>query len=80
MATLTIRNLSPEAYERLKERARRHRRSLTQEAAFIIEEAVGRAGPPGEIWEQVDRVREAIRGRHGSLPDSTPRIREDRQR
>ncbi|MDQ7841799.1 MAG: hypothetical protein RDU83_12370 [bacterium] len=47
---------------------RNHRRSLTQEAVFIIEEAVGGAGSPGEIWQQVDRVREAIRSTYGSSP------------
>jgi plasmid stability protein len=80
MASLTIRNLPPEVYARLRELARRHRRSVTQEAAFIIEEAVGRAEDPAEIWRQIDKVREVIRQRYGAFADSTPLVREDRQR
>ena len=43
MPTLTIRNLPPGVYGRLRDRAKRHRRSLTQEAAAIIEQALGKA-------------------------------------
>lgn len=80
MPTLTIRNLPPDIYDRLKKRAKQHRRSITQEAAFIIEEALGKAETPSESWRQVDRLRELIRSRYGTFPDSTPFIREDRQR
>ena len=80
MATLTIRNLPPEVYDRLRERAKRHGRSITQGAAAIIEQAVGKAGAPQEIWQQVDRVREHIRSRYGTFPDSTSLTREDRDR
>ena len=80
MPTVTIRNLPPEVYERLRERAKRHRRSLTQEAAAIIEQAVGKAEAAQESWRQVDRLREHIRNRYGTFPDSTPLTREDRER
>jgi len=80
MPTLTIRNLPAEVYERLRERAKRHRRSITQEAAAIIEQAIGKAEAPEEIWRQVDRLREHIRSRYGIFPDSTPLTREDRER
>ena len=80
MPTLTIRNLPPELYDRLRERAKRHRRSITQEAAAIIEQAVGKAEAAQEIWGQVDRLREHIRSRYGTFPDSTPSTREDRER
>lgn len=36
MATLTIRNLAPEVVDRLKERAKRHGRSMEQEAREIL--------------------------------------------
>jgi plasmid stability protein len=79
MATLTIRNLSADIYERLKQRARRHRRSITQEAAFLIEQAV--SGAEGRaVWQRVDAVREHLRGTYGSFPDSAPSIAEDRER
>ena len=80
MATLTIRNLPADVYERLRERARQNRRSITQEAAFIIEDAVGMGEAPLEFRRQVDKVREAIRRRYGAFSDSTPLVREDRQR
>lgn len=80
MPTLTIRNLPPEIYDRLRERAKQHRRSITQEAAFIIEEAVGKAEAPQESWREVDRLRELIRSKYGTFPDSISLIREDRER
>jgi len=80
MPTLTIRNLPPEVYDRLRDRARRHRRSIAQEAAAIIEQAVGKAAAPRGIWRQVYRLREQIRSRYGTFPDSAPLTREDRER
>ena len=81
MATVTIRNISAEIYERLKERARSNRRSMTQEAAFIIEQAVRSPGVCDQAaWARVDRLREQIRNRYGSFADSAPLIAEDRQR
>ncbi len=81
MATITIRNVSVEIYERLKESARSNRRSITQEAAFLIEQAVGTPGVREQaVWARVDRVREQIRNRYGSFADSAPLIAEDRQR
>lgn len=41
MATLTIKNVPDALYERLKDRARRQRRSINQEAIVCIEQAVG---------------------------------------
>ena len=81
MATVTIRNISAEMYERLKQRARSHRRSVTQEAAFLIEQALDAPGVGDQaVWARVDSVREQIRNRYGSFADSAPRIAEDRQR
>ena len=81
MATITIRNISVEIYERLKESARSNRRSRTQEAAFIIEQVVDSPGVRDQApWVRVERVREQIRTRYGSFPDSAPLIAEDRQR
>lgn len=80
MGSLTIRNIHPETYQRLKEQARRHRRSITQEAAVIIEEAVARTLDPQEFWRHARRVREAVQAGYGAFPDSAPLIREDRRR
>lgn len=80
MPSLTIRNLPADVYARLRERARRNRRSVTQEAAMIIEEAVREAEVAANPWAQVDRIRESVRSRYGAFPDSATLIREDRER
>jgi hypothetical protein len=41
MAGLLIKNLPPELHARLKDEAERHRRSMTQQALVILEEALG---------------------------------------
>jgi plasmid stability protein len=41
MAILQVRNLPDPVYTRLKELAAEHRRSITQEAIFLLEEALG---------------------------------------
>ena len=80
MATLTVRNIDDEVYERLKARAKAHRRSITQEAAYILERALEEAENPRAAWHDADRVRERIRDRYGSFPDSTDSVRADRDR
>ena len=80
MATVTIRDLSEETYRRLKDRAQRHRRSITQEAAWILEAALAEPATPTEAWAEVERVREMLRRRYGPFTDSTDDIREDRER
>ena len=47
MATIVIKNLPETLHLQLKERARRHHRSLTKEAIALIESAVSQpAAPP----------------------------------
>lgn len=53
MATLTIRNLSPETVSSLKELARRHRRSMEQEVREILER---HAGDRLSALEQIERL------------------------
>lgn len=59
MATLTIRNLSPEVVRSLKALARRHRRSMEQEVREILESQVGdRLSAIRQIersWERQER-------------------------
>ncbi len=85
MAALYVRNLSEDARDRLKEQAARNRRSMSAEAAAILEEAL--VGPTDD---------EARRRRLGALrriielsrnyrlpkgaPDSVTLLREDRDR
>ena len=76
MAQVLIRNLDPETVERLKERARRHRRSLEGEIRVILEkEAAAGAEDP---WRLADRIRASFGGRR--FTDSAALIREDRDR
>ncbi len=44
MATLTIKNLPDSLYERLKAKAREHRRSMNSEAILAVERAVVDSG------------------------------------
>jgi plasmid stability protein len=48
MPTLYIRDVPEELYERLREVAHRHHRSVTKEAIVILEESLG-VGPSDEL-------------------------------
>lgn len=76
MAQLLIRNLDQGTVDRLKERARRHRRSLEGEVRLILEKEA-RAGA-GDPWLLADRIRASFAGRR--FTDGTALIREDRDR
>ena len=80
MASIYIRDLSPSTYKKLKERAKQNRRSITQEAAMILDGALSKQEQSKELWERIDRIRERVRARFGSFNDSAPEIRKDRQR
>jgi antitoxin FitA len=73
-----VRNLDDTVIKRLKARALRANRSLEQTVREILTEAA----QPGreEVLAGTDRIREAIRARHGGDIDFdlTAAIREDR--
>ena len=75
MPQLLIRNLKAETIEGLKNRARRHRRSLQGEVALLLEDVAHRSE---EFWDEVGRMRTKLRGKKFS--DSAPLIRKDRER
>jgi hypothetical protein len=76
MAQLLIRDLDVETIERLKARAKLHRRSLQGEVKLILEnEATAIRDDPRALAE---RIRAAFSGRMFS--DSAALIREDRDR
>lgn len=77
MAQLLVRNLDPEIVERLKQRAKRHKRSLQGEAKFILEEATMRMSVE-EAREVALSWQKRLAGREYS--DSAEMIREDRER
>jgi plasmid stability protein len=76
MAQLLIRDLDPQTVDRLKERARRHRRSLQGEVRLILEKEA--ASGAHDAWELADKIRASFGGRRFS--DSAALIREDRDR
>jgi plasmid stability protein len=83
MPTLYVENVPDELYDALRERARRHRTSISAEVLALLEENVP---PPGELarrQEFLDRARR-IRARRprsaGPFPSSEQMQREDRRR
>lgn len=76
MATLTIRQLDDEVYDRLKVRARANKRSLEAEARLVLEE---RSRDFPAIVEDLAAFHERMVSKHGYLPDSTEMIREMRR-
>jgi len=79
MGNILIRNVADATTAELKKRAKTAGKSLND----IAREALDAAAKPSkaEIWAAADRIREKIRARLGhDLPDSTPGIREDRDR
>jgi plasmid stability protein len=55
MATLTLRNVPDELVARLKARAKRHRRSLNNEAIVCLEAGLGAEVP--SVDEELVRIR-----------------------
>jgi plasmid stability protein len=63
MPTITVKNVPDELYERLKEAARAHRRSINREILVCIEQAVG----PRRVEAEV-RLAEARQLREQTAP------------
>ena len=78
MAQVLVRDLDEATVERLKERARRHGRSLQREAKAILEEAANAPTMAEARAAAAERVRRRFAGRVFS--DSAELIREDRER
>jgi plasmid stability protein len=61
MATITIKNIPDELYEKLKIVAATNRRSINSEVIVIIERAVAQQTPePAEMLHRVRRLRETL--------------------
>ncbi len=79
MIDILVRNVADATAARLKEKAKAAGKSVND----IAREALDSAARPSkqEVWAEIDRIREKIRARVGhDLPDSTPGIREDRDK
>lgn len=79
MPDVLIRNVPGVVVEALKARAAAHRRSLQGELLAVLERAAVES-PPESPAAVAARIREALAARGGILADSTPLVREDRQR
>ena len=63
MPTLTIKNLPPDTYRRLKRAAAAHRRSLNSEMIVCLERALGvRRSSPAELRPRAAELRAAWQG------------------
>lgn len=76
MPQILIRNVNQTTLEKLKERARRHKRSLQGEVSSILERAV--RTDVSQFLEKAARLRERLAGR--TFSDTTELIAEDRAR
>ncbi len=81
MPTLQIRNMDPEVYRLLAERARQEKRSLSRQAAVILEESLmgGHGGRERRrlLLERIESSRISLPA--GAAPPEVL-IREDRRR
>lgn len=76
MAHVLVRDLDAKTVERLKARAKRHRRSLQAEVKSVLEQAATAGATDG--WALAERIRRRLEGRSHS--DSAEFIAEDRRR
>lgn len=79
MAQLLVRGLEPETVERLKQRAKRHRRSLQGEAKLILEDAAQKVSME-EARAIAEKIRKQLEATGKHFSDSAELIREDRER
>lgn len=78
MAEVRVRNVPADIVGEWKDRAKRHGRSLEAELReLMINEALR---PRRELMEDIERFSDSLQEKYGMLPDSTPIIREDRDR
>ena len=52
MTDLLIRNIDPELKRQLEERARQHKRSLSEEAKMLLHIGLKRAGRAAQAWNR----------------------------
>ena len=77
MAQVLVRQLSDKVVDRLKKRAKEHRRSLQSEVKAILEDAV----PDYErAWKRIDSLRLRLKRSGRKFSDSADLIRKDRDR
>jgi plasmid stability protein len=78
MPELVIRDMDDATLERLRRRAAEHAHSTEVEAKWIITEVL--RSPAVDSWAVVNTMREELARSGRKFPDSTPLVREDRDR
>ncbi len=79
MPAITLKNIPPDIYERLKEAARAHHRSLNSEIINCLEAALKpRRVSPAERLERLRRLREDVSPARVSAADIRKAIDEGR--
>jgi plasmid stability protein len=78
MPELRILDLDAPAFDRLRERAKAHGRSVEAEARTILQGALTETAR--DPWAVINALREELARSGKTFPDSTELIREDRQR
>lgn len=81
MATLHVRNVPDDLYERIQRRAAAQNRSVSAEVVTLLRQAVLRH-PDAEaaLFERMRRRRQLLQEQHGLFPSSVDDIRADRER
>lgn len=73
MAQLTVRKLDEDLVRRLKVRAAQKGRSAEAEHRAILREVL--TGNADDFWEEARKMRDELREKYGTFPDSAPLIR-----
>ena len=80
MATLHVRNVPDEVYQRLRDRAEASNRSLSAEVVVLLRGVLDDRKPSQrEVLDEIRR-RRSFRPADVGAPDSTTLLREDRDR
>jgi plasmid stability protein len=78
MADVRVRDLDDRVIAELKAQAKRHGKTFGEELRGLLTEAAWR--PRREMVAELREHQEQMRAKYGVLPDSTPLIREERDR
>lgn len=79
MPQLVIPDIDEETLNRLSERAARHVQSVAGEVKAILADVLQSARPT-DAWSSLNAMREQLARSGREFPDSTPLVREDRNR
>ena len=68
MATITLKNVPRDVHSALKKRAKRHKRSLNQEAILCLDQALGRTSrDPHTLLSEIRSLRSRVSMKRVSL-------------